>query len=154
MTRLFLILFAVIISSSLLAQHVNVSFKIVNNKNEAIPYASVSVIKKGDSDHPQNKVADSSGLVIFSLLKEQYIVRITSTDHQPLEKVIVVTSAQHLFSFTMELSSASLKGVTVTSKAPLIKQEDDKTIVDPEPLAAASTNAYEILEKTPGIFVD
>ena len=66
----------------------------------------------------------------------------------------MVTSAQHVFSFTMEMSSASLKGVTVTSKAPLIKQEDDKTIVDLEPLAAASTNAYEILEKTPGIFVD
>jgi len=154
MPRLFLILFAIIISSSLLAQHANVSFKIVNNKNEAIPYASVSVIKKGDSEHPQNKVADSSGLAHFSLLKEQYIVRITSTDYQPLEKIIVVTSGQHLFSFTMEMASASLRGVTVTSKAPLIKQEDDKTIVDPEPLAAASTNAYEILEKTPGIFVD
>jgi hypothetical protein len=154
MTRLFLILFAIIISASLLAQHVNVSFKIVNNKNEAISYASVSVIKKGDSEHPQSKVADSSGLVNFSLLKEQYIVRITSADYQPLEKVIVVTSAQHLFSFTMEMSPASLRGVTVTSKTPLIKQEDDKTIVDPEPLAAASTNAYEILEKTPGIFVD
>jgi len=154
MPRLFLILFAIIISSSLLAQHANVSFKIVNNKNEAIPYASVSVIKKGDSGHPQNKVADSSGLAHFSLLKEQYIVRITSTDYQPLEKIIVVTSGQHLFSFTMEMASASLRGVTVTSKAPLIKQEDDKTIVDPEPLAAASTNAYEILEKTPGIFVD
>src|SRR6476620_3473664 len=78
MTRIFLILFAIIISSSILAQHVNVSFKVINSKNEAIPYASVSVIKKGDSEHPQNKVADSSGLVNFSLLKEQYIVRITS----------------------------------------------------------------------------
>jgi hypothetical protein len=154
MTRLFLILFATIISWPLLAQHVNVSFKIVNNKNEPIPYASVRVIKKGDGERPQDKVADSSGLVNFSLLKEQYIVRITSTDHQPLEKVIVVTSVQHLFSFTMAMSPASLRGVIVTSRAPLIKQEDDKTIVDPEPLAAASTNAYEILEKTPGIFVD
>ena len=154
MTRFFLILFAIIISSSLFAQHVNVTFKIVNNKNEAIPYASVSVIKKGDTGHPQNKVADSSGLVNFSLLKEQYIVRITSADYQLLEKGITVTPTQHFVSFILQRSSESLKGVTVTSKAPLIKQEDDKTIVDPEPLAAASTNAYEILEKTPGIFVD
>jgi outer membrane receptor protein involved in Fe transport len=154
MTRLFLILFAIFISSSLLAQHINVSIKIVNAKNEAIPYASVTVVKRDDGGRPQSKVADSSGIVSFSLLKEQYIVRISSTTYQSLEKGITVSSAQHFFSFTLESSSASLKGVTVTSKAPLIKQEDDKTVVDPEPLAAASTNAYEILEKTPGVFVD
>jgi hypothetical protein len=35
-----------------------------------------------------------------------------------------------------------------------MRQEDDKTIVDPENLAASSTNAYEIMEKIPGLFVD
>lgn len=154
MTRLFLILIAIVTSSSVFAQQVTVSFKIVNKKNEGIPYASISVGKGEDTVHSQNKVADSSGLVKFSLSNGQYIVRVTSTDYQPVEKGITVNSTQHFFLVTLEPSATSLKGVTVTSKAPLIKQEDDKTIVDPEPLAAASTNAYEILEKTPGIFVD
>ena len=35
-----------------------------------------------------------------------------------------------------------------------MRQEDDKTIIDPENLAASSTSGYEILEKTPGLFVD
>ena len=35
-----------------------------------------------------------------------------------------------------------------------MRQEDDKTIVDPEPLANTSTNALEVMEKTPGLFVD
>src|SRR5215218_1559615 len=35
-----------------------------------------------------------------------------------------------------------------------MRQEDDKTIIDPENLASSSINAYEILEKTPGLFVD
>ena len=35
-----------------------------------------------------------------------------------------------------------------------MRQEDDKTIVEPENLAASSTNGYEIIEKTPGLFVD
>jgi hypothetical protein len=48
MTRLFLILFAIVISSSVFGQQVNVSFKIVNNKNEVIPYASVTVTKRED----------------------------------------------------------------------------------------------------------
>ena len=145
MTRLFLILVATIISSSVFSQQVNVGFKVVNGKNEGVPYASVSVIRAMDTMHPQNKVADSSGLASFSLLKERYIVKISSEDYQPLQKTIAVSSTQHFFSFTLESATSSLKGVTVTSKAPLVKQEDDKTIIDPEPLAAASTNAYEIL---------
>lgn len=47
-----------------------------------------------------------------------------------------------------------MAGVIVTARKPLIKQEDDKTIVDAEVLANSSTNAYEVLEKTPGAIVD
>ena len=35
-----------------------------------------------------------------------------------------------------------------------MRQEDDKTIIDPENLVASSTSGYEVLEKTPGLFVD
>jgi iron complex outermembrane receptor protein len=47
-----------------------------------------------------------------------------------------------------------LDAVVVTSKSPLLKQVDDKTIVDAEVLANSSTNALEVLEKTPGAIVD
>ena len=46
------------------------------------------------------------------------------------------------------------EGVTVTARRPLISQEDDKMIIDPQPIANTSTNTLEILEKTPGLFVD
>ncbi len=36
----------------------------------------------------------------------------------------------------------------------MITQEDDKTVIDPESLAEASASGYEVLEKTPGLFVD
>lgn len=55
---------------------------------------------------------------------------------------------------TMIEKIGSLANVTVTSKKPLITQDDDKTVVDAETLANSSTNAYEILEKTPGTVVD
>lgn len=35
-----------------------------------------------------------------------------------------------------------------------MRQEDDKTIVDPEPVALGSTHAFEVLEKIPGLFID
>jgi len=146
---------SIFISAQLYAQQVNVSFKIVNNKNEPIPFASFSVVKRNDSLQSFKKISDSSGIARFMLEKNiQYIVKITSVNYQPIEKGITVTPGHTFFSFTAESLSKTLKGVIVTAKAPLMRQEDDKTIVDPENLASASTNAYEILEKTPGIFVD
>jgi hypothetical protein len=142
-------------SASLFSQQINVTLQAVNNKNEPVPYASFTVISRADSTQVQKKAADSSGHARFSLMKDaQFIVRISSTNYQPVEKGITVTANHHFFSFTLQSSSTALGGVTVTSTRPLMRQEDDKTIVDPEPIAAASTNAYEILEKTPGIFVD
>jgi hypothetical protein len=35
-----------------------------------------------------------------------------------------------------------------------MRQEDDKTIVDPENLVASSSNGFEVIEKVPGIFMD
>jgi iron complex outermembrane recepter protein len=42
----------------------------------------------------------------------------------------------------------------VTAQKPMIRQEDDMTIVDPENIVASSTSGYEVIEKTPGLFVD
>lgn len=118
-------------------------------------FASFTVVKRTDSLQLLQKVSDSSGIVKFSLENGiQYVVKISSVNFQPLEKGITVKTGHQNFSFTLESLTGVMKGVTVTASKPLMRQEDDKTILDPEPIAAASTNAYEILEKTPGIFVD
>jgi outer membrane receptor for ferrienterochelin and colicin len=153
--RLLFFIFPIIFSQLLFGQQINISFKITNNKNEPIPYASLVVFKKSDTSQIQKKAADSLGLVKFSLYRNvQYIIRVSSANYQHLEKNITVTPGNMFFSLVLQPASKTLQGVVITAKAPLMRQEDDKTIVDPEPLAAASTNVYEILEKTPGIFVD
>ena len=40
-----------------------------------------------------------------------------------------------------------MEGVVLRSSKPLMRQEDDKTIVDPENLVAASSSGYEVIEK-------
>ena len=57
-------------------------------------------------------------------------------------------------SIVLKETNTMLSEVVVQSSKPLIRQEDDKSVVDPEPLAASSTNAFETVEKIPGIFVD
>ncbi len=136
-------------------EDIPVTIKIINHKKEPLAFATISIISRKDSTQTIRKVADSSGKAVFPLKKNgQYTVHISSVNYQPIEKGFIVSGGQTFFSFTTEPLPKSLQGVVVTSKKPLMRQEDDKTIIEPEVLAAASTNAYEIIEKTPGLFVD
>ncbi len=147
--------FFIIQANSVHAQQTNVTIKIVNAKKQPLPFASVTVTGVKDSMQTFNKVSDSSGIAKFDLYRdEQYTVSVSSVNYAAFKKGITVKNENPVFTFTAENVSGSLKNVTVTSARPIIRQEDDKTIVDPENLAASSTNAYEIIEKTPGLFVD
>ena len=132
-----------------------VTIKIANQKKEPVAFASVTVINRLDSTQTIKKVADSSGITRFILAKNnQYTVNITSINYQPIEKGISTSGNQTYFSFIAEPLGKTLETAIITSKKPLMKQEDDKLIVDPENLVEASTSGYEVIEKTPGLFVD
>ena len=151
--RLLFIFCLVFTTVHLSAQEITVTCKIVDNKNEPVPFASVAIYQRTDTLKSEIKVADSSGMTSFILQKDvQYIVRISATGYLSSEKGIVANN--DFLSFTIESVTKTLKEVEVISQKPLIRQEDDKQIIDAENLASSSTNAFEIVEKTPGLFVD
>lgn len=141
--------------SALQAQERTVKIKATNEKNEPLPSATITVIDRSDSTLHNSLVADSTGTAEFLLTKgNQYIINISAVNHIPLEKGILFSGTQTMFTFSLEAAGKTLGTVVVTSKRPLMRQVDDMTIVDPEPIANTSTSGYEIIEKTPGLFVD
>ncbi|MFN8289958.1 MAG: outer membrane beta-barrel protein [Chitinophagaceae bacterium] len=141
--------------STAAAQHLPVTIKILSSKKEPVAFASVTLTSRADTTAKQTVVSDTTGQARFARVQPGlYTVSITSVNYQPLEKTITVTEGKTIFSFPLDAQGKTLDAVVVTSKKPLMRQEDDKTIVEPENLAAISTNGYEMLEKTPGLFVD
>jgi len=139
----------------LIAQEIPVTLRIINHKKEPVGFATVTVTNRADSSQSGIKTADSSGSVIFKLMQNgQYIVRVNAVNYEPIEKGITVSDTRNLFTFTTEPAGKTLENVVVTTQKPLLRQEDDKLIVDPENLVASSTSGFEVLEKTPGLFVD
>ena len=132
-----------------------VHFKVVNAAREPLPFATVTILSVPDTVQKQEKITDSNGVVLFRLYQTRpYSIRVTSINYQPLEKSITIKGDNPTVTLVVNKSEQSLSSVVVTATKPLMRQDDDKTIVDPENLAVASTNAYEILEKIPGMFVD
>lgn len=133
----------------------SVHFKITEKNTNPLGFATLKAFLLNDTLHPVQKITDSLGICVMNLITgRQYIIRVFALGYKPLEKGITVKGNQMSFTLAAEPASSVISDVTVTSSKPLMRQEDDKTIVEPEALAAASTNAYEILEKTPGIFLD
>ena len=132
-----------------------VHFKITDNKNSPVGFASIRIAPATDSTAVQETITDSLGMATAVLQLDQfYTVRVSSINFQSAEKNIVVKNAGQLFSIVLTPASGTLNQVIIRASKPLMRQEDDKTIVDPESLAAVSTNAFETIEKTPGLFID
>ena len=99
--------------------------------------------------------AVNNGTASFTVKSfSKFLLRLSSVTFENTEKTISITDKPVTTTFNLKLKNTTLGDVVVVSKKPLIKQEDDKTVVDAEVLANSSTNAYEVLEKTPGAIVD
>lgn len=153
--KTFISLISAILSCTLMAQETSITIRATGPKKEPVSFASIRLISYPDSSIRFTKTADSSGMVRFNMVGfGQYNIIITAVNYLPLEKGITTSAGKTNFQFTLESAAKTLETAVVRAQKPLMRQEDDKTIVDPENLVASSTSGYEVIEKTPGLFVD
>ncbi|HRG92629.1 MAG TPA: carboxypeptidase-like regulatory domain-containing protein, partial [Chitinophagaceae bacterium] len=153
--RYLLLLIILFAGLQVAAQETTITIKVTSTKKDPVSFASITLISFPDSSFRQTKTADSSGLARFNTVGYgQYSVRISAVNYQTLEKGITTLANKTVFNFSMDPVAKTLETAVVRSQKPLMRQEDDKTIVDPENLVATSTSGYEVIEKTPGLFVD
>lgn len=109
------------------------------------------------------KLADNS-IVLSSTYKDsitislptntEYVVRLTATGKTKAEQIVSLKETALTIYFKLSDIASKLDAIVITAKKPLITRDDDKEIVNAEVLAASSTNAFEVLEKTPGAIID
>jgi len=126
---------------------------VVDLKKQPIAFANIT-IQMIDSNMQRNQVADSNGLATIMMHPGKLYQFKTSAIGYQIDNRTIKFDKLSSIKIELKESNGQLKEVVVTSTKPLIRQEDDKSVVDPEPLAATSTNAYETMEKIPGIFID
>jgi len=144
-----------ILSIAAIAQQVPVHFKLQTTKKEPVSFAFITLTDRSDTLKKITVITDSAGEKTLTLKKgNQYQLQAKATNFQTLTKGIIINDHTHIFELIMQASTNNLEDVTVVSRKPLMKQEDDKTIVEPESLALAYGNGYEVLEKIPGLFID
>jgi iron complex outermembrane recepter protein len=132
-----------------------ITVRLTDASSNPVIGATIRLTDRADSTKRQFAVADTVGVGKFMVVwGKQYTLEATSVGFKTLKKGVSPTVSLTSFSFLMEADKRTLNEVVVTAPKPLMKQEDDKTIVDPEPIANISTSAMEIMEKIPGLFLD
>lgn len=130
-----------------------VTVHVSSNSGKSLPQATITPEAAGHTAIIPVKTGSTGDVSLQLEAGVVYNAEISADDFAPLMVQLKADSAGQVFHYTLAAAKA-LKGATVTASRLLMRQEDDKTIVDPEPLAASSTSGYEVLEKTPGIVAD
>ncbi|MEN9697879.1 MAG: hypothetical protein RLZ56_1300 [Bacteroidota bacterium] len=155
-----LLLISVVFMSTAMAQSKNQSIKLTDKMGKPFPLAVVLYHAKTKNSNAFNlsktakSFTDSFGVAKINIdTTNVYFVRVSWIGYQTLDTIITYHPLGEI-QLVLKEANNQLNDVVVKSSKPLIRQEDDKSVVDPEPLAASSTNAYETVEKTPGVFID
>jgi hypothetical protein len=152
-TKLIALLAALTVCAAAYAQDISVRVTVKNEKDEPVQNATAQILRYPDSSLVAVKTVKNNAS--FSLTAgKTYFLRITSVSVNEVFRSITIGTKDTAINIIAQAKSKNLDAVVVTSKSPLLKQVDDKTIVDAEVLANSSTNALEVLEKTPGAIVD
>ncbi len=135
------------------AQKINVTLVVTKENKETVLNVTAQVLNVIDSSILFSKILKQNTSFVLNA-NDNYLVRITAIGITPIFKKIKPGTTDTTFTFLASSITKNLDAVIIKSTKPLVKQEDDKTIVDAEVIANSSSNAYEVLEKTPGLILD
>ena len=156
-TALTILIFAGFIS---VAQNAGmITGKITEDDNKPVVSATVTLLKAIDSSLIKTAITNNNGIFVMPLINAGvYIISVTSTGHikNSSEKFRVIGGEQYTLSPLILLKGiTSLSGITVEAKKPMIEVKADRIVFNVEnSINATGSNAFELLQKSPGVSVD
>ncbi|MBU4537574.1 MAG: TonB-dependent receptor [Weeksellaceae bacterium] len=141
----------------------NVTGKIVDKHNVAVPYASVSFSNKANKLFSDAVLTDEKGEYRLALVPGAYAITVEAIDFKKVTLNKQITTAGNLGNFTVEAEGSAtntktqdIQGVTITAQAvKAYRVEIDKKVYDPSlDIVAKGGNLQDVLANVPSVDVD
>jgi hypothetical protein len=147
------------ISSFAQAQTGLVKGVLTDTKNAPLPYSNVAVYQSSDSSLVTGSTTGAEGQFNINVGYGDYYLKISAVGFSSyLSKRITINANNPTIYFSeikLEEDVQLMDAVEVKAMRPQVIVEADKMVVSVEGTAmAAGATAYEVLEKSPGVFVD
>ncbi len=146
--------FFILLNSLLFAQKVSLTIFAKTDKNESVEFANLLIRNEKDSTLVWSGTFKEDGQLKAALnANKNYFVNVSLLGLVPYNQLVKIEKEAKTLNIVLAATSTTLGEVTVKYREKLVRQEDDKDIVDAEPLSKISSNAFELLEKTPGVII-
>ncbi len=134
------------------AQTFQLSGEVRDERNEAIPFASVFLLKIGDSTLVKGTSADESGLfVIDNITPGVYYLKASYIGRSSNPLAIDVFRDTKIGAVIIEQNTEELNEVVVTANRPQVERKVDRLVFNVENTVLSQSNSWEILQQTPGV---
>jgi outer membrane receptor protein involved in Fe transport len=129
------------------------------SSNKGIGYATVGVLKAGDSSVVTGVLSEENGdFTIGQLPFGRFILRINFIGYNPVYHAFSITpgnASEDLGNFKLSPSTATLKTVNVTASKPAYSMSIDKKVFDvTKSLTSVGGDATDVLKQVPSVNVD
>jgi iron complex outermembrane recepter protein len=146
-----------LIAAAVMAQKTGGTVK--DEQGKPLAGATVSLKKAKDSAVVKLAVTNPAGKYEFAnITPGNYFVAVSFVGYMPASSPVFEVSGSgetNAPDLAVAKAAGNLKGVTVTSKKPMIEVKADKTILNVEgSINAVGQDALELLRKSPGVMVD
>ncbi len=132
------------------AQKYQLSGRIVNGEQSAIPYATVVLLENGVQI--TGNTTDGKGRFSISANSGSYTLHISYIGYKTLQQDILLSSTLDLGDITLEEDSEKIDEVVVTGQ--LIRREADRFVVDvANSPVAIGKDGEELLKTAPGVWI-
>lgn len=142
------------------AQTGQITGLLTDKDNQAVPFANVVLYSLPDSSMITGSVSSADGnFMVKAPFDKAFFLKISAVGYQTFQSAKYTLSAStpilQLDKIEMTDDLAVLGEVEVTALRPQVMMEADKMVVSVEGTAlAAGSSVYEVIEKSPGVFVD
>lgn len=138
------------------ASRTGFSGEITDEKNAAVSFASVALVQ--DGRQVAGTISDERGrfTIFFPLADNQkYTLKVSCIGYQSSAREFIYPDTNSVRRILLTEEKNTLKTVTVTAKRPLIVRKADRYVIDVENSFLANGNSgLDVLQKSPGIWVD
>lgn len=136
-------------------QSQTLSGTLTDDTNAPLPNATLALRRASDSTLLKYSLTDATGRFhITGLPAVATWLQISHAGYQQKDTIIVLTGDASL-SFRLLPSAKTMDGITVSSTKPLFDVQPDKTVFNvSQSITGAGGNAFELLQKSPGVLVD
>ena len=139
---------------TVLGQSFGLKGKVRDDKNNAIPFASVFLMRSSDSTLVKGTSADENGLFqIENIDKGLYLLRASYIGWSSKSTVLDISKDITIGAIIIAQKAEELDEVVVTSSRPQVERKVDRLVFNVENTVLSQSSSWEILKQTPGVIV-